>query len=170
MKIVLGVDESKFSEEAVRSLMEQFPSGGTEVHIVHAIEPISAYFSAEYFPHFVPRVKQVEQDRLKQAHILVEAVGERLRKSGFRTSKQILHGDPRSVLLECAEKCKADLIVVGSHGLKGLNRMLMGSISEAVIRHAPCSVLVVRLRQKPLSRTRSSRKARSLSRSRSKRG
>jgi nucleotide-binding universal stress UspA family protein len=146
MKIVLGVDDSKFSAEAVRSVMEQFPSDGTEVYVVHAIEPISAYFSAEYFPHFVLQVEAVEQDRLKQADTLVEAISEKLRKSGFRTSKKIVRGDPRSVLLDCAEKCKADLIVVGSHGLKGLNRMLMGSISEAVIRHAPCSVQVVRLR------------------------
>jgi nucleotide-binding universal stress UspA family protein len=147
MRIVLGVDDSSFSQEAVHSVMEQFRPKGTEVQVVHAIEPISAYFSAEWFPHFVPRVEAVEQDRLKQAGALVEKVCAKLRKAGFRTSQVIVRGDARAALLDRAGEWKPDLIVVGSHGLKGLNRLLMGSVSEAVVRHAACSVQVVRVRR-----------------------
>jgi nucleotide-binding universal stress UspA family protein len=50
------------------------------------------------------------------------------------------------VILDDAEKWPADLIVLGSHGLKGLNRFLLGSVSDAVSRHAACSVQVVRVR------------------------
>jgi nucleotide-binding universal stress UspA family protein len=145
MKITLGVDDSRFSQEAVQSVIEQFRPRGTEVQVVHVIEPISAYFSAEWFPHFVPHVEKVEQDRLKQAGALVEKVCAKLRKAGFRTSPAILRGDARAALLNRAGEWKPDLIVVGSHGLKGLNRLLMGSVSEAVIRHAACSVQIVRV-------------------------
>ena len=53
-------------------------------------------------------------------------------------------GDPRSVLLDLADSWKADLIVMGSHGRHGLDRLLLGSVSEAVAMHATCSVEVVR--------------------------
>jgi nucleotide-binding universal stress UspA family protein len=145
MKIMLGVDESRFSEEAVQNVLEQFRPRGTEVQVVHVIQPISAYFSAEWFPHFVPKVEGVEQDRAKQAGALLNKVCAKLRKAGFRTSQTVLHGDARAALLDQAAKWKPDLIVMGSHGLKGLNRLLMGSVSEAVVRHATCSVQVVRV-------------------------
>jgi len=144
MKIMLGLDESSFSQQAVQSVIEEFRPRGTEVQVVHVIEPISAYFSAEWFPHFVPQVEKIEKDRLKEASALVEKVCEKLRKAGFRNSKAILRGDPKAALLDRASEWKPDLIVVGSHGLKGLNRLLMGSVSDAVVRHAACSVQVVR--------------------------
>src|SRR5690349_3998888 len=97
---MLGVDGSRSSQEALKSVMRQFRPNGTQVNVVHAIEPISAYFSAEWFPHFVPQVEEVERDRLKQAGALVEKVCGRLRKAGFRASQTIDQGDARSVLLE----------------------------------------------------------------------
>jgi nucleotide-binding universal stress UspA family protein len=168
MKILLAVDGSPFSQQAAQVLIEEFRPRNTEVQVVHAVEPIAAYFSAEYFPHFVPYVENVEQDRLKQGRALVEKVCAKLRKAGFRSSNAIAHGDARAAILELARQWKPDLIVLGSHGLKGLNRLLMGSVSEAVMRHAPCSVQVVRVQQavkgaKPRPRTRA-RKAASLRR------
>jgi nucleotide-binding universal stress UspA family protein len=53
-------------------------------------------------------------------------------------------GEPAPALLKAAEQCQADLIVVGSHGRTGIGRLLLGSVSENVLRHAPCSVLVVK--------------------------
>jgi nucleotide-binding universal stress UspA family protein len=145
MKILLGVDDSRFSQEAVQSVIQQVRPRGTRIYVVHAIEPISGYFSAEYFPHLVSQAENVEQDRLKHASALVEKVCAKLRKAGLRASHSVLRGDARRVLLDEAAKWKPDLIVVGSHGLKGLNRLLMGSVSEAVVRHAACSVQVVRV-------------------------
>ena len=54
-------------------------------------------------------------------------------------------GDPKSKIIDAAEQWHADLIVLGSHGRTGLERFLMGSVSDAVARHAPCSVEVVRI-------------------------
>ena len=54
-------------------------------------------------------------------------------------------GDPKSKIINAAEAWGADLIVLGSHGRKGLQRFLLGSVSETDMRHAHCSVEIVRL-------------------------
>ena len=64
--------------------------------------------------------------------------------SGERPITDIRRGDPALVLLHTAEDEGAGLIVVGSHGLNGIERFVMGSVSEKVLRHAHCSVLVVK--------------------------
>jgi nucleotide-binding universal stress UspA family protein len=53
-------------------------------------------------------------------------------------------GDPATVILQSAESSKADLIVVGTHGRTGLNRILMGSVAEEIVRHATCPVISVK--------------------------
>jgi nucleotide-binding universal stress UspA family protein len=53
-------------------------------------------------------------------------------------------GEPRALILDVAEAWEADLIVVAAHGRRGLDRLLMGSVSEAVATYAPCSVEVIR--------------------------
>jgi nucleotide-binding universal stress UspA family protein len=55
----------------------------------------------------------------------------------------ILSGDPGKVILEQAAALRVDLIVMGSHGRKAAARWILGSVAEAVVRHAPCPVLVV---------------------------
>jgi len=54
-------------------------------------------------------------------------------------------GNQKSVIVDLAAKWPADLVVIGSHGRRGVERFLLGSVSEAVVRHAPCSVQVVRI-------------------------
>ena len=80
-----------------------------------------------------------------QARETLAKTAERFRSAGFKASVLVDEGDPREVILDYAERWPADLIVVGSHGRKGMNRFLMGSVSEAVARYARCSVEVVRI-------------------------
>ncbi len=53
-------------------------------------------------------------------------------------------GDPREVIVDAAKDLKAEVIVMGTHGRRGLSRAIIGSVAESVVRTAPCSVLVVR--------------------------
>jgi len=166
MKVLLAVDESPYSQAAAQSVIDQFRPKDTEVQVLTAVEPVAAYFSAEGFPHLTSYTEEVEQEREKQATELVENVCAKLGKAGFRNSKIVLRGDARAAILDHANEWKPDLIVVGSHGLRGLNRMLMGSVSDAVARHAPCSVQIVRVRpgpkqdlQKPGTRSRKTAKS-----------
>jgi len=68
-----------------------------------------------------------------------------LRSAGINVSTAIAQGNPKSIILDEAKVWGADLIVLGSHGRKGLERFLVGSVSDAVLRHAHCSVEIVRL-------------------------
>lgn len=145
MKILLAIDDSPYSQAATRSLLAQFRTQDAEVRIISVVEPISVYVSADAFPHFVPQVEEIEEDRKKQATDLVTEVAKTVREAGFKTSEVVDFGDAKTKIIENAAKWGADLIVMGSHGWKGLNRFLLGSVSEAVARHAPCSVEIVRI-------------------------
>lgn len=145
MRILLPVDNSPCSQEAVRSLMAEFQRRGAEVRVLHVIEPVAAYLTADMVPEIVVDNALIEAERLKQSTTLVANTAQTLRNAGFATTEAVERGDPKSVILDEAEKWRADLIVVGSHGLKGLNRFLLGSVSDAVSRHATCSVQVVRM-------------------------
>ncbi len=124
---------------------------------MHVVEPVTAYISAGMVPHFVPYVAEVEEDRKKQAKTLVYCAARELRKAGFKASEAVEAGDPKARIIDRAAEWKADLIIVGSHGWKGLNRFLMGSVSDAVVRHAECSVEVVRIPTRPRRSKRSGR-------------
>jgi nucleotide-binding universal stress UspA family protein len=67
-----------------------------------------------------------------------------LRKAGFQSTGVVRTGEARQQIIDYATEWPADLIVLGSHGRRGLNRFLLGSVSEGVVRHAPCSVEIVR--------------------------
>jgi nucleotide-binding universal stress UspA family protein len=68
-----------------------------------------------------------------------------VREAGFENLQQeVLFGDPGSQIVNFATNCNADLIVIPSHGYHGVKRLVLGSVAERVIRHAECSVLVLR--------------------------
>ena len=104
--------------------------------------PLGAY-SETYAPVAVDVSHWLEE--LIKLHKDVASRGaRRLADAGLRTEERVLPGDPREVLIDEARKERADLIVVGSHGRTGLEKLVMGSVATHVVTHAPCSVLVVR--------------------------
>ena len=144
MKILIAVDGSKSSQAAIRMIARHFQRKGTEVRVLHVIAPIRAYVSVDLIPHVVPKVEAIEQDRRRQAKQLVDRAARQLAKAGFKASGVVEEGDPKVEIVDLAERWRADLIVVGSHGAKGLGRFLLGSVSESVSHHAGCSVEIVR--------------------------
>jgi nucleotide-binding universal stress UspA family protein len=148
MKILLAIDSSEFSSEALHMIVSQFQRQGTEILVLHVVEPLSVYMSADLIPHLVTQVAEVEDDRRGEANDLVRRSAAELLKAGFKASEAVDEGLPKTTIIERAHNWGADLIVMGSHGLTGLNRFLMGSVSEAVCRHAHCSVEVVRRKPK----------------------
>jgi nucleotide-binding universal stress UspA family protein len=145
MKILLAIDDSRFSQAALRVVAAQFQPKHNQVRVLHVVEEISAYLTASMVPHLVDQAAQIEKDRQRQAKQMVQHAARLLRKTGFQASEAVETGDPKEEIVDHAEKWRADLIVLGSHGWKGLNRFLLGSVSEAVSRHAKCSVQIVRV-------------------------
>lgn len=140
IRIVVAIDGSKASEGTLQALAAQFSSQKAVVRVLHVVEPFTIAVSPLMAPDYAPELEA----RLKDGHALVERAKNTLDASGFTAEAEVREGDIREMILESAEDWGADLIVVGSHGQKGLPRTLLGSVAEAVARHASCSVEVVR--------------------------
>lgn len=144
MKILLAIDDSKFSQAAVQSVVGRGWLPGTEVKVLHVIEPPSLLLGRE-MTGYDPEFEELWKARREEAKSLVEKAEEKLRKSGLSVTPALVEGDPKSRIIDIAKEWPADLIVLGSHGRNGLNRFLMGSVSENVARHAHCSVEIIRI-------------------------
>jgi nucleotide-binding universal stress UspA family protein len=107
---------------------------------MHVIEPLPVVESWAYAVDW----QKLLEDQRKEAEALVADAAKSLRDAGFAVTTAIEEGSAKSILVDTAGKWPADLVVLGSHGRKGLSRFLLGSVSEGVSRHAPCSVLIVR--------------------------
>lgn len=140
MKILLAIDDSRFSEAAAKSLAGQFRPEDTEVRVLHVIEPVVISEPPQMTPGYYPEL----EERIPQGRELVDRVAKPLSSAGFKVTVSVATGDARTVILKDAAEWPADLIVLGSHGRKGLERFLLGSVSEAVARYAQCSVQIVR--------------------------
>ena len=145
MKILLAIDDSKYSEAALQLLVTQNRPKETEVRVVHVVEPMTFLVAPQMTTGYAPELDEVRKEQLKQARELVARVAEKLREAGFPADTVVSEGNIRAEIIDLAAEWKADLIVIGSHGRKGLDRFLLGSVSEFVARHARCSVEIVRL-------------------------
>ena len=144
MKILLAIDDSKFSQAAIKAVMTQARPKETEVRVLHVIEPLSLYPDGQAWG-YGPGASQVLDEQRKEAEGLVARAGQILREKNFKVMTAIDEGNPKVVIIDSAADWRADLIVLGSRGRKGLDRFFMGSVSEAVARHAGCSVQIVRV-------------------------
>lgn len=141
MKILLATDGSKFSDAAAHSVARQFRRQDTEVRVLSVVEPISETPPPQMSPHYYPELI----DQVAEAKEMAERTAKMLAEAGFKVSTSVATGDPKTVILEEATDWGADLIVLGSHGRTGLERFLLGSVSEAIARRTTCSVEIVRL-------------------------
>jgi len=139
MKILMGIDDSKSSADVLRAILTQFRTENTEVQVLHVLQPI-APAPPQMAPGYAPEL----EEQKKPAHELVERIAKELRAAGFKASTAIEVGDIRESIIDSAAEWSADLIVVGSHGQRGIQRFLLGSVAEFVARHAKCSVEIVR--------------------------
>jgi nucleotide-binding universal stress UspA family protein len=148
MKILLAIDDSDFSKAALNTVMEQVQSPDAEVHVLHIVESMRLappYVGSGIGPSVPGDFLGIVEEWLDKAEDLVTEGAKRLEAAGFQVSTSIKEGDAKSEILKFAEEWQPDLIVVGSHGRKGMDRFFLGSVSEAVARHARCSVQIVRL-------------------------
>jgi len=147
-KILLATDGSEFSERAARSVAERPWAAGTEIEVMSVVELHLGAAQALLEPPYVDN-QQLElqrQEAMKRAEDAVASAVEILSKVFPKVSESIsvLLEGPKAVIIDEAGKWGADLIVVGSHGHRGIERFLLGSVSEGVAMHAHCSVEVIR--------------------------
>src|SRR5208337_61000 len=134
---------SKYAEAAIQQIIAQGQPAATEVRVLHVIEPTPVFPEGQSLGYDL-EFGAVRKEQEKQAEELVSHAAKTLREAGCKVSTAVEWGFPKLAILDHAAEWHADLIVVGSHGRKGLERFLMGGVSEAVARHASCSVEIVR--------------------------
>jgi nucleotide-binding universal stress UspA family protein len=146
MKILLAVDGSDHSNAAVDAVAERPWPEDSVVEILCAIDLPVVPIPESWV---MPDKFYMQQDwaASEQAKSAVKEAIHRLkagRTAEIETITKTVVGRAPDVILDEAEKWGADLIVLGSHGYRGLKRFLLGSVSQAVATHAPCSVEIVR--------------------------
>jgi nucleotide-binding universal stress UspA family protein len=146
-KILLATDGSKEATDAARTAVDLAEISSSELYIVHVWEPlpllVSSYGSLAYTDSEAVQT-MLEQAESQAREILDEQV-ERIKDMGGTVRESYLRqGHPDQEIVRLAEEIGAGLIVMGSRGLGGMRRVLMGSVSDSVVRHAHCPVLVIR--------------------------
>jgi len=144
MRILAATDGSDCSMHAMRSVAERPWPKGSEVKVISIPELI---IPLREFPYFEPgEVEEINTFSLEHAREAAAKANELLGKSGLKSCTEVpLEWDiPSRMILAEAEKWRAHMIVLGSHGRRGFDRWTMGSVSEAVALNAHCSVEVIR--------------------------
>jgi nucleotide-binding universal stress UspA family protein len=146
MKILLAVDGSSCSDAAIDEVARRPWPAGSSVKVLTAFElptpptPEAWALPINYFQEMDIALRKQAEDIIDRA---LQKLKARVDKS-ISIDAVLLPGPPRTVILEEAESWGADLIVLGSHGYHAWERFLLGSVSQAVVSHAKCSVEVVR--------------------------
>jgi nucleotide-binding universal stress UspA family protein len=145
MRVLVPIDGSKYSEEALKACAK-IVGGKDSIKIISVVEPHYP-IAAEPFSVSAEFYTKLEEDERRQASELVAKSVESLKEqaqSGVEITSEVLNGVASRAIIEEAEKWKADLIIVGSHGYGFWQRAWLGSVSDGVVHHSPCSVLVVK--------------------------
>jgi nucleotide-binding universal stress UspA family protein len=137
-RILIGLDASPISLQAVGTGFDLAAALGAEMSTLYVDDPPVAN-SGE--------IGLAQEELLQLADQDDSAVRQAIQRAGV--PKAAAHfvrvGDPATAICQAAEEWRADLIVVGSHGRGGVGRVLLGSVADAVARHAACPVLIVRV-------------------------
>jgi nucleotide-binding universal stress UspA family protein len=145
-RILVPLDFSPPSDRALawaKALSTEF---GAPLYLLHVIEDrlMTGPWPSEIYLGELPKLRE---DLVKDAERRMLGSLESLAAEGIQATGEVLIGGPSHVIIEQANNVNADLIVMGTHGRTGITHLLIGSVVERVIRHAPCPVFVVRERK-----------------------
>lgn len=137
-KVLIAVEGGPIAAHAVDVGLELANTLEAEIALIHVTEALDSYGAdTGISPAELQKLAREEGERL--------ILGVRERQQLPASTLEFLeNGDPAVEIVRAAKAWPADLIVIGSHGRSGLDRVLLGSVAEAVVRQASCPVLVVR--------------------------
>jgi len=140
-KILYPTDFSDVSKKAFDVVMQLKDLGAKEVVVLHVID--SRFFDAMAW-YATKNLADIEVDIVDVVKKEIDSIEEDLRKTGFKVGVRIEKGIPAGEILRVAKEENVSVIVIGSHGMSNIQEMLMGSVSEKVIRRSEDLVLVVK--------------------------
>lgn len=156
-KILYPTDLSEVSSKALSCLVEMKGSGIKEVILLHVISQSEAESLSEYHHHLFPGIhletpakgvaeflKEVQKAQEGEAREGLAPFESTLQDAGFEVNIRIERGVPKLKILQIEQDEHVDAVIIGSHGRSNLKEMLLGSVSEHVIRHSKKPVIVVK--------------------------
>jgi nucleotide-binding universal stress UspA family protein len=145
-RVVVAVDGSKFGDKALSDAIELCRLSGAKLMIVNVVQEFpSMYMSVAEGMVPQPAIDDYYKAARRFSDHLLKRSLKKAQESGVVAETSSLDApSPGEAIVEYAEKQGVDLVVVGTRGLTGLKRVLLGSVSRAVVEHAHCNVMVSR--------------------------
>lgn len=136
--ILCPIDFSEASRKAMRYAQEFATGMGAKLWLLNVVEPrpMAVDISLNYVP--------LEEDLEKAASEDLDDLLKELERAGVEAEGSVRIGNPADVILDQVKELGITMVIMGSHGKKGLSRLLMGSVAETVVRKAACPVLIVK--------------------------
>lgn len=142
-KIVVPLDGSKLAEQAIEPALTLAKDVNGELILVQAPMAESVVYESQMAYSGV-LVEHSTADAYQEARTYLQEMQEKIRHPNVIVRRLVLEGDIAGSIVDVATEEDADLIVMSTHGRSGLDRLLLGSVTERVLRHAPCPVLALR--------------------------
>jgi nucleotide-binding universal stress UspA family protein len=148
MKVLFATDGSRQSHAALEMLKRLKLSEGDEILIVTVVDMSVPLPNDIYSGAVIPNSAELEKFATQNGEEILTEAAEALHKEfdvvNVAIKTELLYGSPENRIVEAVRKNKSNLVVVGSHGYGTWERLILGSVSDSVLHHVPCSVLVVR--------------------------
>jgi nucleotide-binding universal stress UspA family protein len=154
VRILIATDGSNPAQACIDAVAQRSWPEGSEARVVAVMQtlvPVATTVPALEGHTFASEeayrvIEKADEQQRAQLHQSVEAAAERLQRAGLSVTAVVVDGDARHEVNAEAERWGADSVFVGARGLGAIDRLLLGSVSSAVVAHAPCAVEVVRHR------------------------
>ena len=144
VRLLIAVDNSSHSRAAVGAVCNRTWPDGSEVGLVTVVDTVMPIIPKASEPPILKWIEVADEENWDQVRQILEPHAEKLRESGLHTEVLIRRGNPANQILAEAHTWGADCVFVGAKGTRGIDRLLLGSVSSAVSARAHCSVEVVR--------------------------
>jgi len=140
-KILFPVDLSVNSSKVFPYVLSVSEKYGGEICLLHVVEDFTKWSGGMYIPH-IP-LNQYWEETLKGAEKALDKICEEQLQNYRNFQKKIVFGDPAQEILKAIESEEIDIVIMGTHGRKGLESILLGSVARNLVRRSPVPVLTV---------------------------
>ena len=134
-RVLIAMEGASCSDEAIQQFASLFPPSELTVFILAVIPPVS--YPVELLP-----VSTLYHWQSQEALVALDRATSALTAAGFASFGIIRIGEPVDAILSVAQELEADLIVLGTHGRRGIKRLIRSSVAEAILAQADCDVMV----------------------------
>jgi len=140
-RILFPIDFTENSAKILPYVLSVSEKYDGMIYLVHVVEDLSKWGGGSYIPH-IP-LDQYHEEALKGAEKALDTVCKEQLQSCPNFQKRVLSGDPAQEILKTIESEEIDLVIMGTHGRKGLEHVFFGSVAENVVKKSPVPVLTI---------------------------